>query len=389
MKGFLKIINGNLLTPQGILKEATLVVCDGKIREITTDRPEIENAETYDAQGNVVAPGFIDMHVHGGGGRYFLEASKEAFNIINKAHALHGTTAIFPTLQSAPMCQFAQAAEVCDALMRHPESGAQVMGLHLEGDYLNPVRCGGQDPDSLLLPDPKVYRPFLESTPSLARWSAAPELPGALEFGTFVSSKGVLVAIAHTVADYPMVKAAWEHGFSHATHFYNAMTSVHKDREFKHEGTVESIYLMDDMSVEVIGDGIHVPVPLLKLIYKIKGVERTSLVTDGMAYSAFDAQKDTGQTDSPKIIIEDGVCKLADRSALAGSIATMDVVVRTMVQKAGIPLTDAIRMASETPARRMNIADRKGSLEKGKDADIVVLSKELEVIQTFCRGERI
>ena len=194
-----------------------------------------------------------------------------------------------------------------------------------------------------------------------------------------------MAAIAHTKAEYADVWKAWQNGFRHATHFYNAMTGFHKVREYKHEGTVESVYAIPDMTVEMIGDGIHVPPTILKMIYLVKGVERTALITDALACSASDSNK----AFDPRVIIEDGVCKLADRSALAGSVATMDRLIRTMVQKAEIPLADAIRMASETPAHIMCVSDRKGSLQKGKDADILVLDDNLNVRAVWAMGQLV
>ena len=185
------------------------------------------------------------------------------------------------------------------------------------------------------------------------------------------------------------LKAAYAVGFSHAAHFYNAMPGFHKRREYKYEGTVESVYLTDGMTVEVIADGIHLPATILKLVYKLKGVENTCLVTDALAYAANEGNEPI----DPRYIIEDGVCKMADHSALAGSLATMDVLVRTMVKKASIPLEDAVRMASETPARLIGVSDRKGALSKGKDADIVILDEGIKctvclVDGKSCSGDR-
>ena len=236
-------------------------------------------------------------------------------------------------------------------------------------------------------PDPQEYKELLNSTQCIKRWSAAPELDGALVFGKYASAHGVLVSLAHTTADYLQVKKAYEAGFTHATHFYNAMTSVHKDREYKHEGTVEGIYLMKDMTVEVVADGIHVPPAILKLVYQIKGVERTSLITDAMAAATCD--NGTEHFPDSRVIIEEGVCKLADRSAIAGSIATGIRLIRTLVEKAEIPLHDAVRMASESPARLMGILDRKGTLEKGKDADIIIFNNDIEIQETFIEGKRL
>ena len=222
-------------------------------------------------------------------------------------------------------------------------------------------------------------------TRCIKRWDAAPELPGAMQFGKYITAKGVLASVGHTQAEFEDIQTAYEAGYTHATHFYNAMPGFHKRKEYKYEGTVESIYLIDDMTVEVVADGIHVPPTILRLVYKIKGVERTCLITDALACAASDSQV----AFDPRVIIEDGVCKLADHSALAGSVATMDRLIRTMVQKAEIPLEDAVRMASETPARIMGVLDRKGTLERGKDADMIALDRDLNVRAVWAMGELV
>lgn len=266
-----------------------------------------------------------------------------------------------------------QAMETCDKLMEEPDS--PIMGLHLEGPYFNPKQAGAQIPEWIKAPVPEEYEPLLKKSRSLKRWDEAPELEGSIAFIKACRQHGVLPSIGHTRATYEDVKAANEAGMTHATHFYNAMPVVYKNREFKTAGTVESIFAEENMTVEMIADGIHVPPVMLRMIYQIKGVERTALVTDSLACAAThgDAAFD------PRVVLEDGVCKLADRSALAGSIATMDRLIRTCVQQAGIPLEDACRMASETPARIMGIYDRKGSIEKGKDADIIMFDENLEL----------
>ena len=376
------ITNAQILTSDGWIANGAISFANGRITSIQEEIPHDPSDNIIDAQGAYIVPGFIDMHVHGGGGRDFLEGSDEAFRAIALTHLQHGTTAIYPTLAVAPFEAFQRAIETTERLMNEPDS--TIMGLHLEGPYLNPTMAGGQEPEYICQPDAETYRQILENSACIKRWDAAPEVEGALEFGRYASSRGTVVSIAHTTADYDTLKEAYEAGYTHATHFYNAMTGVHKKREFKHEGTIEGIYLIDDMTVELVADGIHVPAAILQLVHKIKGVERTALVTDAMAY----AVTDSNSLDNSRIIIEDGVCKLADRSALAGSIATMDHLVRTMVGKASIPLDDAVRMASETPARIMGIYDRKGSLEVGKDADMVMLDKDLSVVGVWSMGHR-
>ncbi|MDD4515927.1 N-acetylglucosamine-6-phosphate deacetylase [Massilibacteroides sp.] len=377
-----KIKNATLLLPTGIHKNKSIVFESEKIIEISDDQLVDNNMPTLDAEGLFVAPGCIDTHIHGGGGHDFTEATPEAFRIAASAHARYGTTALFPTLAAAPLSVFKEAIHVCETIMQDEPQGARILGLHLEGNYLNKIMCGGQNPAYLTLPDVEEYKDLVRNTSCIKRWSAAPELPGALAFGRFMSEQGILVSLAHTVADYPLVAQAWEAGYTHATHFYNAMTGVHKQGEYKKEGTIESVYLIKDMTVELISDGVHVPPAILKLVYTIKGADKIMLITDAMAPSACT----NPVSHDSRVIIEDGVCKLADRSALAGSVATSDRLIRTMVKQAGIPLSDAVRMASETPARIMGIYDRKGSLEVGKDADIIIFDDNIEIHTTIVEG---
>ena len=245
--------------------------------------------------------------------------------------------------------------------------------------------AGGQMPENIKLPDPNEYVPIVEKWDCIKRWDAAPEMQGAIEFGRYITSRGLLASVAHTQAEFEDIQIAFGAGYSHATHFYNAMPGFHKRREYKYEGTVESIYLIDDMTVEVIADGIHVPPTILKLVYKIKGVEKTCLITDALACAA----SDSSEAFDPRVIIEDGVCKLADHTALAGSIATMDRLIQTMVKQASVPLEDTIRMASETPAKIMGVYDRKGSLEKGKDADIIIMDDKLQLRAVWSMGKLV
>ena len=368
-----QIINGRVLTPQGWIEGGSVVIEGNKIKAVKECNCLEEGAEVIDAKGCVVVPGGIEMHVHGGGGRDFMEGTEEAFRVAVDAHLQYGTTAIYPTLSSSTIPMIEKAVETCDKLMQEPDS--PILGLHLEGPYFNPKQAGAQIPEWIKAPVAEEYEPLLEKSKCLKRWDEAPELPGSIDFIKCCCKHGVLPSIGHTRATYEDVHAANEAGMTHATHFYNAMPVVYKNREFKVAGTVESIFAEENMTVEMIADGIHVPPVMLRMIYQIKGVEKTALVTDSLACAAThgDAAFD------PRVILEDGVCKLADRSALAGSIATMDRLIRTCVQQAGIPLQDACRMASETPAKIMGVFDRKGSIEAGKDDDIIMFNDDLEL----------
>lgn len=378
-----QLINARILTPQGWLKDGSVLIRDGKILEVTNCDLAVIGAQLIDVKGMYVLPGGVEIHAHGGGGRDFMECTEDAFRAAVKTHMKYGTTSIFPTLFSSTVPMIEQAAETCTKLMEEKDS--PILGLHLEGHYLNMAMAGGQIPENIKSPDPNEYIPIVETWSCIKRWDAAPELPGAMQFGKYITAKGILASVAHTQAEFEDIRTAYEAGYTHATHFYNAMPGFHKRREYKYEGTVESIYLLDDMTVEVVADGIHVPPTILRLVYKIKGVERTCLITDALACAASDSR----EAFDPRVIIEDGVCKLADHSALAGSVATMDRLIRTMVQKAEIPLADAVRMASETPAKIMGVYDRKGSLQKGKDADIIVMDEDLNVRAVWAMGKLV
>lgn len=378
-----QIINGHILTPQGWLKEGSVLISDGKILEVTNSDLAVIGATVVDAKGMDIVPGFVCMHEHGGGGYDYTECTEEAFRGAVAAHLKHGATCVFPTLSSSPFTEIRKAVAVCETLMGEKDS--PVLGLHIEGPYLNRKMAGNLFAEKVKDVDKAEYISLLESTNCIKRWDSSPEIPGALDFARYLNSKGILAALTHTEAEFEDIKAAYEAGYTHAAHFYNAMPGFHKRREYKYEGTVESVFLMDNMTTEVIADGRHLPPTILRLVYKLKGVERTCLVTDALSYAACE---DRTVMDS-RIIIEDGVCKLADHSSLAGSIATMDTLVRTMVQKADIPLADAVRMASETPARLMGVSDRKGSLQRGKDADIVILDRNLNVRAVWSMGKTV
>lgn len=376
-----QIINGQILTPQGWLNDGSVLISDGKILEITNSDLAVIGAKVIDAKGMYIVPGFVAMHVHGGGGYDYKQATAEAFEAATKAHLNHGATTIFPTISSSSFATIKQAVSVCETKMK--EKGSTILGLHIEGPYLNPKMAGNLFAEDIKGIDKAEYTELIESTDCIKRWDISPELEGAHEFAQYTRSKGIMTAITHTEAEYGDIKAAYAAGFTHAAHFYNAMPGFHKRREYKYEGTVESVYLMDNMTVEVIADGRHLPSTIIRLVYKIKGVERTCLVTDALAYAAC-----KNPDVDPRFVIEDGVCKLADHSSLAGSLATMDKLIQTVV-KAGIPFSDAVRMASETPAKLIGVDDRKGSLQKGKDADILIFDRNLNLRAVWSMGNLV
>jgi N-acetylglucosamine-6-phosphate deacetylase len=390
--GRLKISNGQIIGANSIISGACLLVEHGKILGIEPMDTEFPGAELVDARGQYISPGFMDIHVHGGGGSDFMDGSVEAFLTIAQTHAKHGTTSLLPTTLTSEKEDLIQTLEAFGKAEMVNTMGANLMGMHLEGPYFAMSQRGAQDPKYIRNPDPAEYEEILNSYTCIKRWSAAPELPGAVAFGKFVTSKGVLAAIAHTDAIYEEVLDAYhEGGYTLATHFYSAMSGVTRRNAYRYAGVVESAYLLDDMDVEIIADGVHLPAPLLKLIYKIKGPHRIALITDAMR--AADMPPGNSILGSLKngleVLVEDGVAKLPDRTGFAGSVATADRLVRTMLDMAEVPLLETIQMMCYSPARIMGVEAQKGSLAVGKDADIVIFNKGIEIQETFVMGRSV
>lgn len=378
-----QFVNGRILTPKGWLDGGSIVTDGNRIRCVSNIDLHVVGAEIIDVNGGYIVPGGIDMHTHGGGGRDFIEGCEDAFRKAVNAHLKHGTTSIYPTLSSSTIPTIEAACNVCEKLMA--EENSPVLGLHIEGSYINPKEAGAQNPVLIKAPVIYEYETLLSKYKCIKRWDEAPELPGSVRFIKTCNMHGVFTALTCTRATYKDVVEAHKAGMTHAAHFYNAMPVVYKEHEFKVPGTVESVYAMQDMTVEVIADGLHVPPVMLKVVHKIKGVERMALITDSLAYAASEGDVSA----EPRVIMEDGVCKLADRSALAGSIATMDTLIRTCIQKANIPMEDVFRMASETPAKIMGVFDRKGSIEEGKDADIIVFDRDINLTYVMQMGNEV
>jgi len=390
MEKILKIHNGKILTPYRII-EGTIIVVDGKIKEVSEGNIDVADAIEIDAKGNYIAPGFIDIHVHGGGGHDFMDGSEESFLKIAETHAMYGTTGLMPTTLTSELDELYNTLELYKQADKNNTKGAQFLGMHLEGPYFALSQRGAQDPRYIRNPDPKEYMDILSRSSDIKRWSAAPELKGAIEFGNHLRSKGILVAMAHTDAIYEEALVAFEAGYTLATHFYSAMSGVSRRECFRYAGVIETAYLLDEMDVEIIADGVHLPAPLLKLIYKIKGPDRIALITDSMRSAGMPPGDSIlgSKHNGLKVIVEDGVAKLPDRSSFAGSVATCDRLVRTMINMADVPLLEAVKMASQTPANILGIGKSKGSLITGKDADIVIFDENINVSTTIVQGRVI
>lgn len=382
------IVNGRILVPGGI-RHGVLLLEDNRIKGIDETVPA--RAAVIDAEGCYVAPGFIDMHTHGAGGADFMDGTVEAYLTAARMHARHGTTLLYPTTLTSTNEALYESFETYRKARLENRDGAAFGGMHLEGPYFNPEFAGAQDRRYLRNPRPEEYREILDRCPDLARWSFAPELDGAAEFAAELKRRGIVASIGHTNATFGECDAAWRAGAAHMTHFYSCMSTISRRNAFRYAGTIEYGYFQDGMTVEIIADGIHVPADLLHLLLKIKGAERISLVTDSMRAAGMPEGPSIlgGLADGQPVIVEDGVAKLPDRSAFAGSVATADRLVRTMVREAGCSIPEAVRMMTENPARVMGIARRKGSILPGKDADIVIFDDDINVQKTIIAGKTI
>ena len=386
-----KIFNGKLITPYRIVPVGCVCVEDGKICEVSEGDVNFPDAEIIDAQGNYISPGFIDIHTHGAGNSDFMDGTVEAYLKIAEAHARHGTTGLYPTTLASTNEELFKTFEIYRQAKAQNDRGAAFLGFHLEGPYFAMNQKGAQDPKYIRNPHPDHYLAILDATSDIARWSIAPELEGSKGFAETLIARGILPAIAHSDAIYEDVLSAFDWGFSHVTHLYSCTSTVTRRNSFRYAGIIEAAYLIDGMTVEIIADGVHLPESLLKLIYKIKGSENIALITDSMRAAGMpDGKSILGSlANGMEVLVEDGVAKLPDRTAFAGSVATADRLVRTMLRLAQTPLPETIQMITSTPARIMGIDKFKGSLAKGKDADIVIFDEDINVKMTMVGGKRI
>ena len=378
-----RIKSDRILLPNGIF-DGYVYFENGKISDVTAVDHPID--EQYDATGYYVSPGFIDIHTHGGGGNPFEGSVDEIVDGCN-FHLQHGTTAICPTVSAAEFASMACSVDRIKQAMNDPRVKGTIIGAHLEGPYLSRKQCGAQCADFITAPQDEDYLPLLgQCSDVIARWTYAPENDADARFITALRKYGVVASAGHTDAVYSDMLSAVEHGCRLVTHLYSCTSTVTRDHGFRRLGVIESAYLMDDMFVELICDGKHLPPELIRLIYKIKGADKIALVTDSLALAG--TEQTHGFMQSTEFIIEDGVCKLMDRSAFAGSIATTDRLLRVAVHEAGLPLPDAVKMLTSTPAEIMRLHS-KGSIAYGMDADFAVFDDRIQIKDVFAKGVRV
>jgi N-acetylglucosamine-6-phosphate deacetylase len=382
------IYASRILTPQEELRDCVIVVEAGRITGIG-HRDEVHippGAKDYVASGMTVVPGFVDVHIHGAGGHDVMEADTAALDKITATVARFGTTSIVATTVTAPIEAACHSLEGIAAYIRAHESaadnarfGADVLGIHLEGPFINPERRGVHPVESIVAPSVEILEQFRTAAGNLIKIiTIAPEMPGALKLIAAAIADGIVVGLGHTDADYAQARAAIQAGARHAVHVYNAM------RPFTHRdpGVISAVLTDADVTAEIIADGVHVAGPAIQVLLGTKGFDTVLLVSDGTAATGMrDGTYRLGNFD---VLVKDGVVRNSE-GKLAGSTLTLDRAIRYLVDL-GVPMVDAIRMATILPARRLGLAGKKGIIAVGADADLVVLTPDLHVAGVMTRG---
>lgn len=394
------IRNGRVITPMRVIDRGAVLIKDGTIRSVGPQEAIAvpTEAKVIDARGAFVAPGFIETHLHGGGGGDVMGAQPADIITCAQAHARGGATALLPTTLAAPMEAIVQALEAIEATRDMDYAGAAIVGAHLEGPYFNLAQAGAQNPAYIKNPNLEEILPVLDRFDFVRRVSVAPELPGALELGQELRRRGIVASIAHSDGTYGDVVQAVENGYTHATHMFSGMSTVRRVNAYRISGVIEAVLTLDELTTELIADGHHLPPSLIKMVLKAKGLNQVCVTTDAMRAAGLDP----GQYElfGLDVIVEDDVApefevarrpgnyvaKLADRSAFASSVATMDQAVRTMTELVGLPIVDAVKMATLIPARIHGLAHERGMLAPGLAGDVTIFDDHIQVQQTIVSG---
>ncbi len=377
-------IKSNKIIVGETLFDGYMYVLNGKIAEITQDDKPTEKA--YDFTEKYVSAGFIDIHTHGAGGHAFMNSTVEDVVDGCNYHLAHGTTSIVPTISAGEFQTMKNAVVNIDTAKKSGKAKGNILGAHLEGPYLSPQQAGAQCPAFITPPKKEEYeRLIAEYGDSIARWTYAPENDEDGAFCKYLSEHGIVASAGHTNAKYADMRKAIENGCNLITHLYSCTSTVSREYGFRSLGVIESAFLRDELFVEIIADGKHLPAELIQMIIKIKGTDKVALITDSLEIAGTDIKE--GVMSGTEFIVEDGVCKLKDRSAFAGSVATADVLIKTLVKECGYSIPTATKMLTEVPAKILKL--NKGILEKGHDADFVVFDENMKVTNVFVGGTHI
>jgi N-acetylglucosamine-6-phosphate deacetylase len=383
---------GTIVLEDRLLPGGQVTVQGTRISAVAAEPSAPTDAEVIDLNGGYLVPGFVDLHVHGGAGADFMDGSEDAFRTICRAHARHGTTSLLPTTTVARHAQHLAFLEVCRRLKRDGTGGARILGAHFYGPYFAAEARGCHPAAEVRPPSADEYNDYLAYADCITTATVAPELPGAEAFIRACRAQGIRCNAGHTYATFDQMAAAIDWGVRHVDHLFCAMSDRARLRQSQpypmRGGVMEATLYFDELTTEVIADGKHLQRELLLLAYKLKGPDRLALVTDcNRALDMPDGPYIFGPSDGGEPILRrDGVGLMPDGSALASGVVGMDHGVRTCHHLAGVPLVDAVRMASLTPARIAGYDQEIGSIAPGKCADLAILTKAMEVARVYLAG---
>lgn len=372
------IVNGKLLFNNSVVNNKNILIEDGKIAAIGN---EFNAHDIIDANGNYVSPGFIDIHIHGSAGYDTMDGNFESLNAISKTIAKHGTTSYLPTTMTEDITKIKKAIKNVYHNKSNVE-GAKIIGLHMEGPFINPHQKGAQDEKYILKPTIDNFLNLCGDFVDIVKLvTIAPEMDGALDLISYLKDKGIVASAGHTDSTYDEVVAGVKAGITHATHVFNAMKGFHH----REVGTLGAIFDLD-ISAEVIADGIHSVFPAIRTLIKQKGIDNINLVTDAMmAASLSDGKYELGGQD---VYVKDGAARLKN-GVLAGSTLTLDRAVKNIVDNTDLSLYDAVILASFNSAKVIGIQDRKGLLKEGYDADIIIFDENIDIKKTIVGGKTV
>ena len=383
--GRMALVNGRLVLPHEIVAGKALLLQGTEIAAVAGDGEIGTDIIRIDVQGRIIAPGLVDIHTHGALGYTFNEATDEAFAAISGENARRGVTSLLATTTTASIPELVACAAFCRQWMQGTPAGAELLGVHLEGPYFCREQRGAQDPAFLRNPDDGSVDILLEHHEAIKIMSYAPELPGALELTGKLRRLGIVPAAGHSCAREEEVVAAIQRGLRHIIHIWSGQSTTVREGPWRKPGLLEASLAYEALTVEMIADNRHLPPTLMKLAYRCIGPQRLCAISDATCGAGLEEGTRFHLGDLA-CEVHDGVAMLLDRSQFAGSTTFLGQMIPILIDEVGIPLVEAVRMASLTPAQVIGVAGRKGSLQAGKDADLVIFDDDLSAWRTMVRG---
>lgn len=385
----IKLINAKVITSKSVSNNKCVVIDKEHIIYVGDDKEQVQ-CDIIDLKGNYISAGFIDLHVHGGAGSSFMDCDLTSFEKVVKYHEKQGTLNMMPTSLTASNSEIYQFLELYTQ-MKSSSVKDNLLGVHMEGPFLNTNKCGAQNALFCTKTDIDECKKFLDKCSDIKRMTIAPEMDEDFQLVHFLKERNISVSAGHTDCLYETMKKALDCGYDMVTHMYSSMNGITMINGFRNAGAIEAILLNDDVCVELIADGKHLPAPVIELVYKLKGKDNIILVSDAMRASGTDVKESYigKRIEANKVIIEDGVARMKKKKCLAGSITPLNKMVEFMYKNSNISLSNIVTMVTETPAKKMSISNKLGSISVGKYADIIVFDDDIEILFSMKRGKII